>query len=124
MANLEDTYTFKSGEKEITITMYSGLLRKLVGVSNMLTQPEEFLLNMDVQEKFVDLLLTEFDDHGKAVGKYAEQFSLPTQTIEELTVWGYNHCLNFTLSTSGKLKKMMDETVAKLAKDSQPTPAG
>lgn len=124
MAQLEDTYTLKCGDKEVTITMYAGLLRKLVSVSKMLIEPEQFLLDMEVQEKFVDLLLTKFDEHGKEIGKYANQFTLSTEDVESLMIWGYNHCLNFTVNTSGKLKKMMDETAERLAKDSQPTQAG
>lgn len=124
MTEIKDVYTFKVGEKEITIVMYAGLLRKLITVSKMLTDPEAFVTDMEVQEKFVDLLLTEFDEKGKEVGKFADAFMLPTETIEDLTVWGYNHCLNFTLNTSGKLKKMMDEAAQRLVKDSQPTAAG
>ena len=90
----------------------------------MLTEPEAFLTDMSVQEKFIDLLLTSFDEHGKEVGKLAEAFTLPTDVVEDLMVWGYDHWLNFTLSTSGKLKKLMDSATEKMAKDSQPTVAG
>lgn len=124
MTEISDVHTFKVGEKEVQVVMYSGLLRKLINVSKMLTEPEAFLTDMSVQEKFIDLLLTSFDEHGKEVGKLAEAFTLPTDVVEDLMVWGYDHCLNFTLSTSGKLKKLMDSATEKMAKDSQPTVAG
>lgn len=124
MTEISDTYTFKNGEEEITIVMYSGLLRKLVTVSSLLTSPEEFMTNMEVQDKFIDLLLTKFDEKGNAVGKLAEPFSLPSKTVEDLMVWGYDHCLNFTLSSSTKLKNLVDRTTKDLAKISEPTQAG
>ena len=124
MTEISDTYTFKNGEEEITIVMYSGLLRKLIAASRMLTSPEEFMTNMEVQETFIDLLLTDFDEKGKEKGKLAQAFKLSPEIVEDLMVWGYNHCLNFTLSTTTKLKAMMDKTAENLEKASQPTQAG
>ncbi len=124
MTELNDTYTFKVGENEVTITMYAGLLRKLITVSKMLTEPDAFMLDMEVQEKFVDLLLTEYDERGKEKGKFADAFMLPSETVEDLMVWGYNHCLNFTVNTSARLKEMMEKTAKKLTTDSQHTVAG
>lgn len=124
MTELSDTYVLKIGEKEVVIVMYSGLLRKLIAASKMLTEPDSFLLDVEVQEKFIDLLLTEYDEHGKEKGKLADAFTLPADVCEDLMVWGYNHCLNFTVNTSTKLKDLMEKTAQKLEKVSPPTVAG
>lgn len=124
MTEISDTYTFKQGDKEIVVTMYAGLLRKLVAVSSLLTSPEEFMVNMEVQEKFLDLLLTKFDEKGNSVGRLAEPFSLSREISEDLMVWGYDHCLNFTLSSNTKLKNLVDRTTKKLEKVSELTQAG
>ena len=124
MTELSDTYILKIGEKEIEIVMYAGLLRKLIATSKMLTEPDTFLLDMDTQEKFIDLLLTEFDEHGKEKGKYAEGFMLPTEVVEDLLAWGYEHCLNFTVNTSTKLKEITEKRTKDITMVSQPTVAG
>lgn len=124
MTELSDTYTLKIGEKEIEIVMYAGLLRKLIAASKMLIEPDNILLDMETQEKFIDLLLTEYDENGKEKGKYAEAFKLPTEVTEDLLVWGYNHCLNFTVNTSARLKEITEKNAQRITMDSQPTQAG
>lgn len=103
MAN--DTLTFTEGDKEITLVMYSGITNKLMNCAD-LTRFENMVINPEVQDQWVDIMLTEYDDSGKKKGYVFPPFKLSNSNRGKLIAWGLEHVADFLLEILGEVKKL------------------
>lgn len=108
----KDTYTFIENEQEYTIVLYSGITNKLLNVMGGIMNVDLLLTDDDLQEKFIKVLLTKFDDEGNSVGYIFPPFKLSNENRASLITWGYENVTDFLL----EIAKKSVEQVKKMAK--------
>lgn len=113
---LSDTITINN----INITMYAGVIEKLSEVMNGFDGLDLIAADIKLQNNFVKILLTKYDDDGNPNGCYLNAFKLSPDEFNKVLSWGLEHYTVFisksSMATIEKLKTMK-ETMDKAQKD-------
>lgn len=118
-------YSFEHDSNQVRIVMTAGLLNRLLQAVGGIQGLDEFMINPEVQEKFLKTLLQDYDEKGNVKGEKCSLFNITPDICTELLGWGFDHCANFTQTTALKMKKSTDRALAKIAQaGSQATEVG
>lgn len=104
---LQDTYTLKAGEKEVSVFMSFFLLNKLAETCGGVAGLDNAVTDAKVQQKLAELLLTNWKetDVGDVVadGKKASFYQLSSGQVADLLGWAYGHLSDFFIRTTTSL---------------------
>lgn len=108
----EDTITVQGK----TFTMYAGVIGKIDEALGGFSGLDEITLDVKMQEKVVNAVLTEYDENGnpKKDGAKINVFSLTPEDFRRVVDWAIEHYTVFMSNSSAamrkSLKKLMTET--------------
>lgn len=121
---ISETFEFKYKDKDVTIVMLSGVRNKLSKICNSNGSTlDDLLSDVELQEKFLECLLADYNEKGEIVGKKADIFDLPLDVTEDLLVWGFEHCVNFLTNSALRMKRVAEDIAEKMT-GSKPTMNG
>ncbi len=92
--------------KEVTIIMYSGITNKLIPFMLSEEESAKIVIDPKMQDKFLEIMLSKYDEQGNATGYIVHPFMLSNKMREDLLVWGVEHVTDFLLGMTEKLGKM------------------
>ena len=106
---LSDTITINN----INITMYAGVIEKLSEVMNGFDGLDLIAADIKLQNNFVKVLLTKYDEEGNPDGYYLNPFKLSPDDFAKLLAWGLEHYMVFisksSVMTVEKLKTLKEK---------------
>lgn len=111
--NINDTLTFTEDGKEITITMYAGVLSKIGRAIGGPESLDKIAYDTELQEKLVESLLTKYDLNGNPCGVHTSLFNLSVDNFSNILSWGVEHYSLFMVKSS----RNMLEKMSKLQKE-------
>lgn len=113
MSNTTDTLTFTENGKEITITMYAGILGKIGRAIGGPESLDKLAYDTELQEKLVETVLTKYDSNGNPCGTHCDLFNLSVDNFSNILSWGVEHYSLFIVKSS----RSMLEKMSKLQKE-------
>lgn len=113
MSDTNDTLTFTENGKEITITMYAGVLAKIGRAIGGPEALDKIAYDTELQEKLVETVLTKYDSNGNPCGTYISLFNLSVDNFSNILGWGVEHYSLFIVKSS----RNMLEKMSKLQKE-------
>ena len=113
MSDTNDTLTFTENGKEITITMYAGILGKIGRAIGGPEALDKIAYDTELQEKLVETVLTKYDPNGNPCGTYTSLFNLSVDNFSNILSWGVEHYSLFIVKSS----RNMLEKMSKLQKE-------
>ena len=113
MSDTNDTLTFTENGKEITITMYAGVLGKIGRAIGGPEALDKIAYDTELQEKLVETVLTKYDSNGNPCGTHISLFNLSVDNFSNILSWGVEHYSLFIVKSS----RNMLEKMSKLQKE-------
>lgn len=107
-------YSFVCNENEVRIVMTAGLLNRLLQSVGGIQGLDEFMLNPEVQEKFLKTILQDYDEKGNIKGEKCSLFAITPEVSTQLLGWGFDHCANFTQTTALRMKMTTEKVLSKV----------
>lgn len=112
-----DIFEFKVENKDVQVVMLGGILNKVISKIGSVEGIESMVTNPEIQSEVLEIVLSEYDDTGKVLGKKCSSFNLPVEVQADIISWVGCHVVNFF----AKASKAMTQKALDLQEELQKT---